>query len=259
MDVFKFAQALLKQVHEYVQPALDGIVDGFSAELRRIEQRISEIPAGKDGAPGRDGVDGKDGLAGTHGEDGAPGLKGVDGRDGAPGRDGVDGKDGAPGRDGVDGKDGAPGADGKSVTIEDVKAFMESELSKWALDFERRGHDTLQRCVDRIAKPLDGKDGVDGVGFDDLTVEQDGARTFKLRFVRGERVKEFTFSLPVVLDCGVYVAAKQYTAGDAVSFGGSLWIAQKDSPGKPGDVDSGWRLAVKKGRDGRDRETPVAG
>ena len=46
---------------------------------------------GKDGAPGKDGVDGKDG------QDGAPGKDGVDGKDG---------QDGAPGKDGVDGKDG---------------------------------------------------------------------------------------------------------------------------------------------------------
>ena len=61
---------------------------------------------GKDGAPGKDGVDGKDGQDGAPGKDG---VDGKDGQDGAPGKDGVDGKDGqdgAPGKDGVDGKDG---------------------------------------------------------------------------------------------------------------------------------------------------------
>jgi hypothetical protein len=62
--------------------------------------------AGKDGAPGRDGVDGKDGMPGLAGKDGAPGR---DGRDGLVGTPGLTGKDGAPGRDGADGKDGRDG------------------------------------------------------------------------------------------------------------------------------------------------------
>jgi hypothetical protein len=40
-------------------------------------------------------------------------------------------------------------------------------------------------------------------------------------------------------------------AGDAVSHGGSLFIAQGDTNAKPGKSDD-WRLAVKRGADGRD-------
>ncbi|EKF39928.1 collagen triple helix repeat-containing protein [Nitratireductor indicus C115] len=97
----------------------------------------------------------------------------------------------------------------------------------------------------------DGVDGADGIGFDDLEVVHDGLRTFTFRFAKGEKMKEFPFTLPVVLDRGVFKAGDTYSAGDGVTWGGSFWIAQKDTADKPGDGD-GWRLAVKKGRDGKD-------
>lgn len=42
-----------------------------------------------------------------------------------------------------------------------------------------------------------------------------------------------------------------YEQGDGVTFAGSFWIAQKDTSSKPGE-SSDWRLAVKRGQDGRD-------
>lgn len=42
-----------------------------------------------------------------------------------------------------------------------------------------------------------------------------------------------------------------------MTFGGSLWLAKKESPeGKPGQSDD-WQLAVKKGRDGKDGKDGV--
>lgn len=60
-----------------------------------------------------------------------------------------------------------------------------------------------------------------------------------------------TISIPTVLDRGPHVEGKIYEPGDAVTYGGSLWIAQKSAPtGRPGDEGSeGWRLAVRRGRD----------
>lgn len=75
--------------------------------------------------------------------------------------------------------------------------------------------------------------------------DYDGERQFTVKSGDSEQV----FTLPVIIDRGVYDSDKGYERGDAVSSGGSLWIAQKDSPDhKPGDGD-GWRLAVKRGRD----------
>ena len=128
--------------------------------------------------------------------------------------------DGAPGRDGRDGQPGLPGRDGQ-----DGKDGANGEA---------------------------GKDGADGLGFDDMSVEYDGERTVSLLFARGGVVKRFDLSLPIAIDRGIYRSEEKHARGDAVSYGGSLWIAQKDAPeGKPGE-GSDWRLAVKKGRDGKD-------
>lgn len=97
----------------------------------------------------------------------------------------------------------------------------------------------------------DGKPGADGLGFDDLSVEYDGEKTVTLKFVRGEQSKEFSLVLPVVIDRGVFSEGKTYEPGDGVTWGGSFWIAQETTTEKP-DSAKGWRLAVKKGRDGKD-------
>ena len=104
-----------------------------------------------------------------------------------------------------------------------------------------------------VAKIPPPKDGRDGFGFEDLTVEHDGERGVTLRFVRGEETKEFAFRLPVVLDRGIWREGTAYEKGDAVTWGGSLWIAQQDGvTDKPDAGGPGWRLAVKRGRDGKD-------
>lgn len=97
----------------------------------------------------------------------------------------------------------------------------------------------------------DGKPGADGLGFDDLSVEYDGEKTVTLKFVRGEQSKEFPLVLPVVIDRGVFSEGKTYEPGDGVTWAGSFWIAQESTTEKP-DSAKGWRLAVKKGRDGKD-------
>lgn len=106
----------------------------------------------------------------------------------------------------------------------------------------------LGRVVGKDAEP--GKPGLDGVGFDDMAVEFDGERALKLVFTRGDVVKEFTMTLPIPIDRGVFKEGTEYQRGDAVSWGGSLWVAQCPTAAMPG-TGEGWRLAVKKGRDGR--------
>jgi hypothetical protein len=79
----------------------------------------------------------------------------------------------------------------------------------------------------------------------EITFEYDGERSFTVKC--GDSVSEFV--LPVIIDRGVHSTDEKYARGDAVSSGGSLWIAQKNEPDhKPGEGD-GWRLAVKRGRD----------
>lgn len=245
MDIEKFAAAMAPAVRASIERATAPLLERIAA----LEAR--EIPQAIQGEPGKDGADGEDGKSVTL-DDVAPMITEAVAKAVAnipTPANGIDGKDGADGRDGKD------GADGASVAVEDVERMVEGKVAGWALDFERRAQGVLERAIDRIPKPADGKDGrdgVDGIGFDDLTVEQSGERGMVIRFTRGAEVKEFALAFPVVVDRGVYKDGSAYEQGDAVTWGGSLWIAQKDAPeGKPGMGD-GWRLAVKKGRDGKD-------
>jgi hypothetical protein len=136
----------------------------------------------------------------------------------------------------------------KMPTAEEVASSLGStHIANWALDFERRAQDLLQRSVSQFPKP---KDGMDGLGFDDMTVEFDGQRTFKFVFARGERRKEYSFKAQFMIHRGIYEERTKYESGDVITFGGSSWISLKDFPqGKPGQSHD-WQLIVKKGRDG---------
>ena len=148
----------------------------------------------------------------------------------------------------VEPENGKDGQDGKSITVDDVLPALEAMHAKWALDWERNAQGNIERALDKIEKPKDGKDGL---GFDDMTVEHDGERTITLKFARGDEVKEFSFKIHALIERGIYRHGSVYEKGDGVTFGGSYWIAQKDTDEKPGSGDA-WRLAVKKGRDGKD-------
>jgi hypothetical protein len=172
--------------------------------------------------------------------------------------------------------------DGKSVTVEDVAPLIASEVEKRVseLPVAKDGRDGIDgkdgvglagALIDRDGELVvtltngetknlgpvvgndgePGKPGADAVGFDDLDVAYDGEKTVTLKFTRGDVVKEFPIVMPVVIDRGVYREGSEYKAGDAVTWGGSLWIAQKDTGAKPDSSDE-WRLSVKRGRDGKD-------
>lgn len=137
-------------------------------------------------------------------------------------------------------------------TVEQVAGAMEGMFSKWALDFERKADNVLQRAIDKIPLPKDGKDGRDALDIEDFELSlNDDNRTVTLSLKRGETAVEKSIKLPVILDRGVFSEDSTYEKGDAVSYGGSLWISQKDAPeGKPGTGED-WRLSVKRGRDGK--------
>ena len=229
-----------KQLAEVALPrdGKDADMEAITAALNeQVRLAVAAIPAPKDG---RDGVDGKDGEAG---------------RDGQNGKDGQQGQRGEPGEQGTPGRDGLHGQNGKSFGIEDAEILLKHHWSAWELEFERRAAVALDKALDRLPKPadgVDGKDGADGLGFDDLEVQHDGGRHLCIKFVRGERVRKFDFEIPVVIDQGIYKEGSTYVAGDGVTWGGSYWIAQSETKAKPDSLDSGWRLAVKKGRDGKD-------
>lgn len=137
------------------------------------------------------------------------------GEKGDQGPEGPAGKDGV-GKEGAPGRDGQPGAPGPAG---------------------RDGED--------------GKDGRDGFSLEDFDIALEG-RTLTLRFIRGDLKVERQVRIPFPQDCGVYQTQEKYEKGDGVTFGGSFWLAQVDEPtDKPGTSEQ-WRLAVKRGRDGKD-------
>jgi hypothetical protein len=102
-------------------------------------------------------------------------------------------------------------------------------------------------------KGLDGTNGQDGLGWDDLAIVHDGERAFTIRAVRGDQVKEFgAFTIPAEIYRGVYVDGKTYERGDCATWAGSEWHCNETTTTKPGDGSKAWTLKVKRGRDGKD-------
>jgi hypothetical protein len=233
------------------------------ARIEGLEQRMAGVRDGRDGVPGPPGERGADGL---HGKDGAPGMngamglkgdKGDPGADGAKGMDGLHGKDGAPGKDGergADGPKGEPGADGKpGVDGRDGRDGMPGTPGE-------RGMDGLNGKDGKDG--LHGKDGLDGFGFDDLDVVHDGERTVTFTFTKGERVKTFPIVFDVPLFRGVFTEGKSYESGDMVQFGGNMYYAQRATTQKPaenGDGAKDWKLAVRRGREGKEGPRGISG
>jgi hypothetical protein len=147
---------------------------------------------------------------------------------------------------GRDGKDGAT-IDGFEAMLAPIKAQL-AELA--ARPEPQPGRDGQPGLPGRDGAP--GKDGADGLGFDDLQVAYDGQRKFTFRFIRGERVKEFDFTVPMAIYREVFKEGAAYVTGDQVSFGGSIWHCLEPTTTKPGQGNPKWRLACKHGRDGRD-------
>lgn len=99
---------------------------------------------------------------------------------------------------------------------------------------------------------IDGEPGRDGLGFDDLNVEQIGERTVRFVLTRGQDQAEFDLNLPVPIYRGVFKEAAAYEPGDMTTWAGSLWHCNEAKGLKPGEADSGWQLAAKAGRPGKD-------
>lgn len=201
--------------------------------VAEVQKAIEALPVPKDGATGPQGDKGDAGPCGDKGEKGDPGEPGRDGRDGRDGEKGDAGPQGERGADGVGLADALIDKDGNLVvTMTDGRAKVLGPV---------------------IGKDGDaGKDGRDGFGFDDMDVVYDGERGFALKFVRGEAVKEFKFTIPAPFYRNIFKEGSTYSPGDMVTWGGSLWYCHEGTTDKPGEPSSkGWALATKKGRDGR--------
>lgn len=138
-----------------------------------------------------------------------------------------------------------------SPTTDEIAAVFERRFSDLTLSWERQARDAFEKAADRMPVPKDGRDALPLDSFD-LTLSEDG-RTLSVKMQAADGVVEKSIRVASIIDRGIYKAAGDYEKGDAVTHGGCLWIAQQDAPeGSPGMGGKGWRLAVKKGRDGKD-------
>jgi integrin beta 3 len=228
------------------------------AELEDVRKAIAEIPAGPQGPAGEPGPAGPQGAPGPIGErgiDGAPGERGMEGPQGPAGPAGPEGKDGRDGRDGKDGRDGVDGKDGRDALEIDILDDIDPAKS-----YPRGTFASFRGGLVRAARktdPFTGDLGAAGWkvvvdGLADVKFEHVDARTVDIVVTRtSDAVNVVRAQFPVLIDKGVYRAESAYEAGDCVTWGGSLWIAQRATSEKPETSDA-WRLAVKRGRDGRD-------
>ncbi|WP_395504721.1 hypothetical protein [Ectopseudomonas hydrolytica] len=143
----------------------------------------------------------------------------------------------------------------KGPSVDEVAATFERRFSDLTLSWERQARETFEKAADRMPIPKNGENGRDALPLEsfDMSLSDDG-RTVTVKMQAGEVVVEKSIKIAAVLDRGVFSAEKaaQYETGDGTTYGGCYWIAQKDAPeGVPGS-SADWRLAVKKGRDGKD-------
>lgn len=243
-------EAFGKAIAAEVASAIERATGPLIARNAILEARIVELEslrptAGEKGERGEDGQRGADASPEQIADAVNDWLKA---HPPASGRDGVDGKDG---RDGADGKAGRDGKDGAAAPV--VAGSIKDHAGELILTLTD-GTVLKTGIVDGAPgeRGLDGKDGADGMGFDDfdLSVAEDG-RTVIASYERGDLQRTFELGFHVVLDRGVYRPEVQYAKGDGVTWGGSFWIAQRETAAKP-ETNDDWRLAVKRGRDGKD-------
>jgi integrin beta 3 len=161
-------------------------------------------------------------MPGPSGEIGPEGKRGLRGEVGEKGERGEPGKQGIAGAAGIDGKNGERGPKGETGRNASDLTFLQEYIIEQ---------------VDRTFKTA-------------KVSTSDGGRT--LRWMIGDTVHEIKTA--IVLDAGIWKEGATYAPGDGVTLGGSFFIAQSTTTARPGKSDE-WRLAVKRGTDGRDART----
>jgi hypothetical protein len=142
--------------------------------------------------------------------------------------------------------------------IKDLEARMASAAGESALAALTEFGAIRERvAVLEVKAPVPGpagKDGVDGLGWDDLVVEHDGERGFVVKMRQGAVTKDCgAFTIPAMLYRGIW-EAKAYDPGDVVTWAGSSWHCQKPTTTKPDSFEGAafWKLMVKRGDRGKD-------
>lgn len=223
-----------------------------------VWKAVAELPQPKDGQPGPAGQPGPVGPAGVDGRDGADVpmdvIEGLVNRAIAALPKAKDGLGLAGALIDRDGQLVVTLTDGTSKTLGLVVGKDVDPVAVQALVVDE---------VAKIPRPKDGEKGADGRdgSLEQLRLVKAGDRSFRFVFKNGDSIEGGEFSLPFVLDRGVYDGEKSYEPGDGVTWNGSFWIAQVETTSRPGTPEGAkaWRLAVKKGADGREGKQGAIG
>lgn len=238
------ADGVLAVVKAAVEPLIAEI-KALRAEIETVKALPPVVgPPGPPGPQGERGERGEKGDPGDRGPQGDRGEKGVSGEPGAPGEAGAKGDRGDVGPQGDRGEKGADG-----LGMADAMIDHDGRLILTRTDGTTK---VLGVVVGAKGEP--GRDGRDGIEIDHLMVEQVDERSFAVKAVQGEIVRTLgACSMPVVIYRGVWEAGRTYQAGEAVTWGGSLWIAKSETTAKPEDHGAvrAWQLAVKRGAEGK--------
>lgn len=265
--------------HAAIADAVKDTVDPefLEAQLKQFADEIrADIPDAIHGEKGEKGDPGEPGKQGDCGPKGEKGDRGEKGDTGEPGEKGERGEKGEPG------PVGPAGPAGESVSPERVELMINAAVEKHMqqltlptpLDIDvidgidesrvypKGTYASHRGGLWKAEKPTNGMDGwkciVNGfVGAIDYEIVD--ARNAKITLHKAHGEPDYIdIRTPGVIYQGVYRKSENYLAGDAVSNNGSVWIALVDNPEKaPGmgnSEDTGWQLAVKRGRDGKNAE-----
>lgn len=148
--------------------------------------------------------------------------------------------------------DPEPGSAGRDALAIELEPFIDEKKS-----YPRGTYATHKGGLWRAHEKTHGMRGweciVDGVSGVDI--KQDNQRTFSISLERASGTVEVkSFDIPVTIYRDVFKSGTEYQPGDTVTWGGCMWHCNEKTCDKPGETGSkGWTLAVKKGRDLRDK------
>lgn len=248
LDMKALGERMLRAITSYVERSLSAI----KVRLDEFDRRLSAIPAGEKGERGLDGAPGLNGKDGMPGKDGIASV-GIQGKEGAPGRDGRDGREGA------DGLDGAQGRDALEIeilpAIDPTKSYPRGVFAMHCGGTIRAFRNT-DAITDGIEKAgwhvvLNGVADEREVSLDERTVERTTVYTDGRTFAR-------QFKTTAMIYRGTWQVGTSYARGDTVTRAGGIWHCECDTEAAPGE-SAHWKLAVKKGNDGKEGKAGPAG
>jgi hypothetical protein len=149
-------------------------------------------------------------------------------------------------------KDGNPGNDGKDALQVEIMPCLDDEKS-----YPRGTYALHNGGLWRSFQKTTGMNGweclVDGIASIDITQSHEREFTVSAKLASGA-ITDKSFSVPVMIYRDIFKEGEKYQPGDSVTWAGSVWYCHAETTDKPGEPSSkGWKLAVKRGRDARQK------